>query len=57
VVTQWPVATQVNALYAGHDYGFELRDQLDGTGSGGQLYDSMESTTPSYRPQLTITWG
>jgi hypothetical protein len=55
--TQWNVSSQVTALYAGPDYGFELRDALEGTGSTAQLYDSMESTTVANRPQLTITWG
>jgi hypothetical protein len=55
--TSWPVASLVTALYAGPDYGFELRDQLDGTGSAGQLYDSNDAVTVANRPQLVLTWG
>ena len=55
--TQWNVAAQVTALYAGPDYGFELRDAAEGTGTLAQLYDSMEATTVLNRPQLVITWG
>ncbi len=55
--TQWNVATQVTALYAGPDHGFEIRDAAETVGSLTQLYDSMESGTASYRPELTITWG
>ena len=55
--TQWNVATQVTALYAGPDYGFELRDAGETSGSLTQLYDSMESGTSSFWPQLVITWG
>jgi hypothetical protein len=56
-VPQSLVAAQVTALYAGSDYGFELRDAAEGVGPAAQLYDSMESGTVSYRPELKITWG
>jgi hypothetical protein len=51
------VAAQVTGLYAGPDYGFELRDAAEGPGSGANLYDSTDSTTSAYRPQLEIIWG
>jgi hypothetical protein len=54
---QWDVATQVTALYAGTDNGFELRDASETLGSLTQLYDSMEATTVANRPQLVITWN
>jgi hypothetical protein len=56
-VIQWNVATQVTALYAGPDYGFEVRDAAEGVGNNTQLFDSMEATTVANRPQLVITWG
>jgi hypothetical protein len=56
-LVQWNVATQVTALYAGPDYGFEIRDAAEGVGNNTQLFDSMESTTVANRPQLDITWG
>ena len=56
-VVQWDVATLVTALYAGPDYGFELKDAAEGVGSSTQLFDSMEATTVANRPQLVITWG
>jgi hypothetical protein len=55
--TQWNVGSLVTALYAGPDYGFELRDAAEGAGTAAQLYDSMEVTTVANRPQLVITWG
>ena len=54
---QWNVATQVTALYAGPDYGFEIRDAAEGVGNNTQLFHSMEATTVANRPQLEITWG
>ena len=56
-LVQWNVATQVTALYAGSDYGFEIRDAAEGVGNNTQLFDSMEATTVANRPQLVITWG
>jgi hypothetical protein len=55
--TSFDVAAQVTGLYAGPDNGFELRDAAEGSGSSANLYDSMDSTTAAYRPQLLITWG
>lgn len=55
--TQWNVGTQVTALYAGPDYGFELRDAAETVGNLTQLYDSMEATTVANRPVLVVTWG
>ena len=54
---QWNVAAHVTALYAGPDYGFELKDAAEGVGNNTQLYDSMNATTPANWPKLTITWG
>ena len=54
---QWDVKTQVTELYAGPDYGFEIRDANEGVGNNTQLFDSLDATTVANRPQLVITWG
>jgi hypothetical protein len=54
---QWDVKSQVTALYAGPDYGFEIRDAAEGVGNVTQLFHSMEATTVANRPKLEITWG
>jgi len=54
---QWNVAPQVTALYAGPDYGFEIRDAAEGVGNNTQLFHSMEATMVANRPKLEITWG
>ena len=56
-MTQWNVTTQVRRPVRGPDFGFELRDALEGMGTGAALYDSMEATTVANRPKLVITWG
>jgi hypothetical protein len=56
-VVTWNVAPQVTALYAGPDYGFEIKDSAEGVGNNTQLYDSMEAVTVANRPKLVITWN
>ena len=48
------VRLRLTALYAGPDYGFQLRDDSETVGSLTQLYDSMESGTASFRPMRTF---
>ena len=56
-VQQWTVTDHVTNLYAGPDHGFLLKDRNEDVGDRTQIYDSMDATTVSYRPRLTISWG
>ncbi|HYN36636.1 MAG TPA: DNRLRE domain-containing protein, partial [Actinomycetota bacterium] len=52
---QWNVVNQVNAMYAGSNNGFMLRDDAeDGAGSGFSQYYSSRQGTPD--PELVITY-
>lgn len=54
----YPVRDHVRAMYAGPNYGFVVKDQLDVSGTTRyQVYDSFDHGTASRRPKLVITWG
>jgi large repetitive protein len=50
---EWTVTAVVEAMYAGSNHGFMIRDSLD-TGGGPQGFDSREAT--GNRPQLVVTF-
>ncbi len=56
---EWQVTLQVQAMYAGSNYGFLLKDQAEGQSSSSfrQNYDSREATNSANRPQLLVTFG
>jgi hypothetical protein len=55
---QWDVTTLTRELYAGPDYGFALKDSVDGASSARyQTWSSVENATVANRPKLQITWG
>jgi len=56
-VQTWNVTDLVKALLVGPDNGFVIKDSVESATTGrSNLYDSMDVTTPSYRPVLTLTW-
>ena len=50
---QWTVTDHVTTSTSG----FVVEDRNEDVGDRSQIYDSMDATTASYRPRLTITWG
>jgi hypothetical protein len=56
-VRTWSVTTQVQAMYAGSNNGFLLRDSVEDTNGSGfvQAYNSRESS--SGRPTLTVAYA
>ncbi len=53
---QWSVATQVQAMYAGTNYGFLVRDATEDAGSA-QLQTFSSRQAAGNRPELLITFG
>jgi hypothetical protein len=52
--TSWTVTTIAQALYAGTNNGFILKDSAEGTGTVLQTYHTRENTND---PQLVLTFG
>ncbi len=52
---QWNVLTQVQAMYAGTNNGFLVRDQTENGANIAQVFDSDEAS--SNRPELVVTFG
>jgi hypothetical protein len=52
---QWDVSTMVEAMYAGSNYGFGVRDQTESSGSWEQQFESRESG--SNLPELVVSYG
>lgn len=53
---QWSVAAQVNAMYAGANHGFLIRDAAENGGGHEQGFNSREKGSDN-PPQLVITFG
>ncbi len=53
---QWSVAGQVNAMYAGTNHGFLIRDAAENGGGANQAFHSREKA-PDNPPQLVLTIG
>ena len=56
---QWPVLSQVLAMYAGANRGFLIRDASEGNGGGReQTFRSREAAAAAdERPQLVLGFG
>ena len=52
---QWDVLAQVQAMYAGTNYGFLVKDQTENGAGVLQQFDSREAATN--KPQLVLTVG
>jgi len=53
----WTVTSQVQAMYAGSNFGFLVKDATESTSTTyANAYDSREGST-TFPPQLVITWG
>ena len=53
---QWSVAAQVQAMYAGTNHGFLVRDATEDAAGNGQLQE-FSSRTGANPPQLVLTFG
>lgn len=53
----WSVAPQVQAMYAGSNNGFLIRDATEETNGPGQLQSFFSRTAPANQPELQITFG
>jgi len=51
----WNVTAQVQAMYAGSNFGFVLRDQTESASGFTQNYASRENSPND--PELIVTWG
>jgi Tol biopolymer transport system component len=53
---QWTVTAQVQAMYAGANHGFLIRDASEGAGTAAQSFGSREGGAGT-APQLVVTFG
>ncbi len=51
----WTVTVEVQAMYAGSNFGFLIRDAAESTST--TFTNIYSSRTGTYPPQLVITWG
>jgi hypothetical protein len=56
--SSWTVTSQVQAMYAGSNHGFVVRDQTENAAAAPQqTYQTREGTPNSQDPELVVTFG